>query len=685
MPAPIQTRVARRRPARPQAGVALLAALLVAAGYAAFAAGAVAPPEEAWLQAGVALTAAFAAAAWLGARRLRSGASPAAVAGVALLALYVMWAAISLAWSVAPDRTWSEVNRVTAYVLVVAVALLAGGAALRAVERVAMGWLAIALAVAVYALAGKVVPGVIDHATGVARLRAPLEYWNALGLVCVLGAPVALRVATERTRTLPARCGGLIALMLFLVCLGLTYSRGGVVALAVAMVVLTALGGARLAGLAVFALAALAAAPALTLGWTEDALVENGVALSERIDAGLLFGALLLAGALALVAASVALIGLEERTRWSRAKSQRAWFALAALAVALAVGGITALASSDRGLRGSIDEAVDEFTEVRRDPTFDPDRLLSAQSANRWAWWREAFGAWADRPVEGWGAGSFPVSRRLYRATPRDVRQPHSLPLQLMAETGVVGAVLGLGGLVLLFGAAAARVRDLLPSRERDLAVALLAAAAAWAAHSLVDWDWDIPGVTVPVLIFLGVLAARPPAREEPPAAVVEPGVARWIALGATSLVLAAAIASAVLPAWSSSKTDAALRAVEARTPQRLEDGAADAELAASLDPLAVRPLLAAASIAEARGRVLEAREHLLEAVDRAPWSAEAWGRLARLALGLADREGARRAALRLLELDPGNPNVIAFVRRAQGVATPPEASGTATGTPLAP
>jgi tetratricopeptide (TPR) repeat protein len=684
MAAPIKTRVMRPRPVRPSAGEALLVALLVAAGYAAFAEGAVGQPEEAWLQVFVAFAAVFAAAAWLGTNRLRSGASGVAVAAIVLLALYATWAAVSLAWSVTPDRTWAETNRALAYTLVVAVALLAAGNVPRAVERVAMGWLAIAVAVAVYALGGKVLPGVLDHAEVVARLRAPLEYWNALGLVCVLGVPIAIRVATERTRRPLARCGGLLALMLLLTCLALTYSRGGLVALAVVLVVLTAAGGARLRGLVAFLVGAVAAAPALAFAWSDDRLADNAVAHGDRVEAGLLLGALLVAGAAALVAGGYALVRLEARGHWSRARSQLAWFLLGALLVAGIAAGVTAMATSSRGFEGSIEEAVDNFTEVRRDEIYSPDRLLSTTSGNRWAWWREAFGAYADEPVHGWGAGSFPVSRRLYRATPFDVQQTHSLPLQLMAETGTVGLVLAGGALLLLFAVALARVRGMEGGRERDLAVALLAAATAWLVHSLADWDWDIPGVTVPVLLFLGVLAARAP-RERPAAALEEPKVARWLALGAGCLLLAAFAVSAVLPAWSSSRTDAALRAVEARTPERLEDGARDAELAADLDPLAVRPLFAAASIAEARGRTLEAREHLLEAVERAPWSAEAWRRLTRLALGLADREGARRAAGRLLELDPGNPRVVAFVREAQGLATPPEGSATASGTPLTP
>ena len=36
---------------------------------------------------------------------------------------------------------------------------------------------------------------------------------------------------------------------------------------------------------------------------------------------------------------------------------------------------------------------------------------------------------------------------------------------------------------------------------------ALAAGGAAFAFHLFVDWDWDIPGVMLPALVFLGVLA----------------------------------------------------------------------------------------------------------------------------------------------------------------------------------
>jgi hypothetical protein len=49
----------------------------------------------------------------------------------------------------------------------------------------------------------------------------------------------------------------------------------------------------------------------------------------------------------------------------------------------------------------------------------------------------------------------------------------------------------------------------------------------------------------------------------------------------------------------------------------------------------------------------------------------------------LADRGGVGRAAQRTVALDPGNAVVTEFVRRQLGLVAPPEASATATGTPL--
>jgi cytochrome c-type biogenesis protein CcmH/NrfG len=96
-----------------------------------------------------------------------------------------------------------------------------------------------------------------------------------------------------------------------------------------------------------------------------------------------------------------------------------------------------------------------------------------------------------------------------------------------------------------------------------------------------------------------------------------------------------------------------------------------------------VRPNLVAAAVAQRRGRLLEARGELLEAVDEQPQSAQSWAALSALALDLADRDGALAAARRALSLDPHAAELLALAQRAETAQAPPSASPTATGTPL--
>src|SRR4029079_15256689 len=122
-------------------------------------------------------------------------------------------------------------NRALAYALVAGVALLVGASLPRALERAALALVVVATAVALYALAGKAIPGVqigpvdFDYTTFFSRLRAPLAYWNALSLFCVLAVPAALRAASDRRRL------ALVSAVLLLTTVGLTYSRGGVAVL----------------------------------------------------------------------------------------------------------------------------------------------------------------------------------------------------------------------------------------------------------------------------------------------------------------------------------------------------------------------------------------------------------------------------------------------------------------------
>jgi hypothetical protein len=661
---------------QPRRGTILTLALIAACAYAAFAHGAVRIPDETWLQAGLIVVGLLSAAAWLSRRDGWAAAVPReAWLGVALLSAFGAWCALSMLWSVAPDDSWLEANRSLAYALAALLAIGLGATSAFAIERVAVGWLVVATAVAAYALAGKVAPGAIAPDEPIARLRAPLQYWNALALVCVMGLKVALHVITDTSRDPRPRLAALGAAYVLLVTMGLTYSRGGFLALAVGLVLVTALGRRRLRGLGALALAAVAAAPVLGVAFTLDGLTDNDATLGARIHDGRIFGAVALIMLGLLIAAGHWALRFERHRRLSREFEAWVWHGLAAVTAVVVLGGAAYVAAEH-------DRVWHAFADVRQDRQYDPARLVSTNSGNRWVWWKEAAGAFSDKPLGGWGAGSFGTVHLRYREQPLGVRQPHNVELQWLAETGIVGFALALGAIACLFAAAATRLRRLEQGRERELAIALLAGALAWVVHGLVDWDWDIPGVTLPPLIFLGVLAARPGARarrDEFAFPDPEPrGIgARALALTAVALLLCGALASVALPALSQSRTDAAQIASNTDTAAR------DADVAARLDPVSVRPLIVASSIEIRRGRLVEARKRLLEAVGRQPENPEVWYRLALLSQQLADRDGFRTAIARFAQLDPVNPVTGALERQALAIDAPVSASATATGTPL--
>ncbi len=682
-------------------GTALLVALLAAALYAAFAPGAADTPDETRLQVAIALLGALVAGGLVAGRGLSLKAPRETQVALGCLAGFALWCGVTLAWSVSPDQTWLGLNRVILYALVTALAVCAGASAPRATERMALGYLAVAVAVCLYAFGGKAVPGWhigglfdLDHADTSSRLRAPLGYSNALALVLVMAVPIAVRVAIDRARGQVLRLGALVAAFLLIATSAMTYSRGGILALVVGAVVLIALGRDRLRALTALALAALAAIPVIAIAFGRESLTESGAPLRERIADGRSITAMAIVMVAMLVTAGWWLLRAERQGTWTPERTRTVQRGLALLGAFYLFASVGAAAREPGGLGEQISRSWSQFADQRADPITDPGRLASSNSGNRWIWWQEALGSWSDRPLGGWGTGSFPVVHLQYRENTLAVEQVHSVPLQWLTETGLIGFGLSMGGIGLLGFVGVRRVRAAPPGRERELGVALLAGGAGWAVHACFDWDWDIAGATIPLLLFLGVLAATPtedqsqdqtrelfhdPDRERGPT------LGRILGVGAATAVACAIAASALLPWLAISKTQEAqdIASVENPTPEQLRTAAAAADVAAQLDPLSPAPLFASYAIALQRGRIVEARRFLLDAADRAPNDPRVWTRLANVALLVADRDGYRQASLRALALNPRDPRLRTAASRAVAFIAPPGSSATATGTPL--
>jgi hypothetical protein len=666
----------------------IAAALLLLVLYAAFDHGGVALPVDTRLQVAVAAIAAVAGAGWLWSGTLRFSAPLAAVAGTALLAAFACWSGVTLLWSVAPDQTWIELNRAIAYVIVLCLAIGVGASHAHAVELIAKGFLAIALAVTVYALGQKLLPGLhldsvfdLNQTGPLPRLQEPLGYWNALALFVVLGVPVALALAADSTRSARSRLTAACALQLMLLTVGLSESRGGLLAVALAAIVGIAAGRERLRSLLCLCLAIVASLPPLAFGLTVHALTTTGVSLSSREGAGGLL-ALVLVGALAgLVACGRWLLALERRLGVESRRARGVRRLVLSTVAAVLVAALVATSLSSRGFTGTFSHAWRSFTVTQTVSNSNPNRLLSADSY-RWTWWKEAAGAFSDRPLGGWGAGSFGVVHLLYRRDTLPVQQPHSVPLQFLAETGVLGAVLGVGSLVLLLGAAARSVRRRPPGSERLLAAALLAGAFAYGIHSLYDWDWNIPAVTLPALVFIGVLVGARGASGGPPSLDTPTPGTRALRLGSLTLWLCVFALSAVLPSLAVSKADSALIQAASGSPSALRSAHATAALASSLDPLSDAGLRAEATIAIHRGLLGRARGYLQEAVGRDPTDVPGWNQLALVYALLRDPSGATLAAQRVIALDPRGQTAQTLLH-SELLAAPPGASAAASQTPL--
>src|SRR5450756_387992 len=181
--------------------------------------------------------------------RRRSRPSVIYLVALAVFGLFVAWAGLSVSWSFGPDLSWIAFDLAAFYLAVAAVLGLTPVRGLQ-LRTAGYGFLAVAVAVGVYAFLGKVVPEVVTHAHTYARLDSPVGYWNVLALMMVMGLAVALALAGDRTahpawRVLAAAAAVPLCFTFFF-----TLSRGGLVVLAVTLVLYFGFTTTRLASFA---------------------------------------------------------------------------------------------------------------------------------------------------------------------------------------------------------------------------------------------------------------------------------------------------------------------------------------------------------------------------------------------------------------------------------------------------
>ena len=391
---------------------------------------------------------------------------------VGSLSAFAVWAALSRAWAIAPDAAILEAERALLYAGAAAAAFLA--VPRRRAED---------LVLAILAGAGLVTwGGLVEHVVGAGppndRLELPVGYANAAGILAAttLLLGVGLAAGTPRWRAaIGAGAAAPAAAALYL-----SLSRGSLVAAALGIVVLAVTARSRGAA-GRMAVAAASAGLAVVVAALVGDFDEAG--LSGRELAGLV--------ALALVALMAAVLAARPpRIPWPSIPRRVAAAAAVAAACVATVGLVTVFARE-----------VQDARSIPASQQGAPERLLSPSTSFRSDYWDVALTMVGREPVLGVGAGGYERTWLVERPALFFVKDAHNLYLETLAELGPVG-------LALLFVAFAV---PLLASRRAATTIACRAALAAYAAllaHAVLDWDWELPAVSL-CTVLLAVSLVR--------------------------------------------------------------------------------------------------------------------------------------------------------------------------------
>lgn len=545
---------------------------------------------------------------------------PSRAATIALAALggLAAWNAVSLAWAPSPslgrDEALLVLSGATAFALV---ATTATGHAARVASAVLLAAFS-----ASAALAMGVVALVDDDPTGLyrsGRLEAPIGYTNALAAVFLLGFWPAVGIAGHPASRLYVRAAAMAGAAAMLAGELQVQSKGAGLGLVAAGALLAVLSSRRARLLLPAALVAACVVPAADR-LTEPFRLQEARAAAE-IDAIRSAAATLLL--VSLLAAAVGILyGIVQArvTVPPRVQRRLSRAAGAAVAVALVVGLAWGAASMER-IDTWASERWEDFTDYGGQQ-LEASSNFGSLGSSRYDSWRVAVEGFAEAPLHGGGARSFRAAYLLHGKTPDTPERSHSLELDVLSETGLVGFALLLAALVPPLLVLVRRARRSLVDAS------LLGAAAAWLAHASVDWIWTMPVLLLP---FLALLAAGSSPDERRPL---------FARTGTAAAVVVVVAVGCFMPPWLSSRlTDQGLA--------RGRPGADALEWARRLDPLAVDPLLAEAKLARSPA---EAIPPLRAAVRKEPESAALHyflgielTRAGRRAEALAELEEARR------------------------------------------
>jgi O-antigen ligase/polysaccharide polymerase Wzy-like membrane protein len=571
----------------------------------------------------------------------------------AIWALWALvgWTALSAVWSLEGSQSILESERTLVYAtLLAAVVILVGGRAESAFAGVA---LAIA-GVCSYSLATRLFPEhfgfIVDPSVN--RLERPIGYWNSLGTFAAMGLVVSLGFAA-RAKTLFARALASGALPLLAVTLYFTFGRAAWVALFSGLALMLAIDRRRLELVGALILVAPWPAIAVWAASRKPALTSREPLLGAATQQGHAFAPVLVGLSAAACVAGLVLALLQRRLpplgRGRIALGAGLWLATAVAATGLFVSYGAPWSLVGRGYRSFTRTPPAAKKVVPTQAANLNNRLFSLWGNGRADYWRVA---WNDAEKHLWagsGAGTYQAYWLRHRPFPGQVRDAHSLYIEVLAELGFPGLVLLLVVVAVPFAAA-------LRARALPYTAPVLGAFSVYVLHAGVDWDWEVTAVTLAAIALGGALKSY--ARRD--------GSARPLGLGrlAHAAVVLAALCLAFVGLVGNTAMSSSRSAAQTEDWPRAESRARKAIQWAPWSAAAWQQL---GEVQLQQAKLAAARMSFRKGIAKDANSWNLWLDLAFASSGPA----AHRAALTAYRLNPRSPE-IAAVRGRYDVPSPP-------------
>ena len=573
-----------------------------------------------------------------------AGASPALAIAAGALALFAVWVLVSASWSDSPARALLEFDRALLYLLVLVLfgLLPMTPDRLRWIVRgVALAMLALCIA----AFVSRTLPDLLPTGEefNETRLAYPITYSNALGLLAALGAIFALHMTSSEQEPRAVRILAAAAVPVFAVTAYLTFSRGGIAAGAIGVLFYLVLGVPRLilTGLVTVVPATVVA---LTAAYRAGALAASDVTTATAVAQGQRVAHTVALCAVGAAIARALLLLVDDlvvrRSRWLPRP-----VVVAAVTLALAGAGLAFVSVGGPGYMQRQYELFVQRPSVTE--TGDArDRLLAASSNGRIDFWKRGVRSFESERFHGHGAGSYQLLWNRDRPYFFQLVDGHSLYVESLAELGAVGFGLLVVALLALLWGIVRRIRG----PDRALFVCVLAATATWALRAGLDWDWEMPVLTLWVFAIGGATLATPvgPGQRGRPATARTQGRLLRVVVAVGLLVLAVTPARVALSQRHLNESVSAF--ARGDCPSTVN------QALASIDAIAVRPepyeLLGYCDVR--LGAPALGVRAMNSAVTRDPgnWQYRYGLALVRAAAGLDPRPAARRA----LQLNPREP-----------------------------